>query len=325
MLKNVLKWIGIVVAVLLALALAGYGYASYQAGARLSQTYEPHEVDFPVPWPLTGEESAELKEERPEADPQKVAHERAVARGEHLVEARYVCSECHGEDFGGGTMIDSPVIGTILGPNITTGEGSVTTDYTIADWDRIVRHGLKPDGTPTLMPSEDFVDMTDRELSDIIAYLRSRPPVDNEVPPVDLGPMGTVLVANGSFIVTAENVDHHEEHRELPPEESDTKAFGKHLAQVCTGCHGKEFRGGPIPGGDPSWAPATNLTPHEQGIADYSFGDFDEAMRQGTKPNGEKVKPPMDDMMPYAKKMTDTEMRALFAYLQSLPARPPAK
>ena len=31
---------------------------------------------------------------------------------------------------------------------------------------------------------------------------------------------------------------------------------GKHLVQVCTGCHRSNLSGGPVPGGDPKWPPA---------------------------------------------------------------------
>jgi hypothetical protein len=85
-------------------------------------------------------------------------------------------------------MIDDPMIGRLLGPNITGGEGGRTADFGPADWDRIVRHGIQPDGHPAFMPSEDFRSMSDQELSDIIAYVRSRPTVDATVPPPAPGP-----------------------------------------------------------------------------------------------------------------------------------------
>ena len=88
-----------------------------------------------MPFPLAESEAQAVSE----ADRRKVATERAVERGRHLVESRYVCTECHGKNFGGGTMIDAFPIGRPLGPNITTGKGSRTLDYKqAADWDWIV-------------------------------------------------------------------------------------------------------------------------------------------------------------------------------------------
>lgn len=132
-----------------------YAWASYAAGKKLSRTYATHTVDFPIPSPVRAQDVGN------EAGSGDRARVEAVERGRHLVEARYGCGACHGSDFGGGVMVDNPAIGSLLGPNLTTGKGSVTPGYTAADWDRIVRHGVKRDGTPALMPSQDFREMTD--------------------------------------------------------------------------------------------------------------------------------------------------------------------
>jgi len=65
-----------------------------------------------------------------------------------------------------------------------------TAGFQASDFDRIVRHGVKPGGHPALMPSVDFYGMSDQELSDIIVYLRALPPVDSLVPAPTLGPLG---------------------------------------------------------------------------------------------------------------------------------------
>ena len=96
-------------------------------------------------------------------------------------------------------MIDDPMIGHLLGPNLTTGKGSVTRDFKASDWDRAVRHGVAPNGHPTAMPSSDFQFMADQELSDIVSYIRSLPPVDDTVPAIRLGPLGKVLLATGGI------------------------------------------------------------------------------------------------------------------------------
>ena len=159
------------------------------------------------------------------------------------------------------------MIGTLLGPNITTGRGSVTLEYQPTDWDRAVRHGVNRDGLPTVMPAEDFQRMSDQELSDVVAYIRSMPPVDNEVPRPRLGPLGTVLVATGALRLSAALIPTHTAaHSTLPPLTEVSVEFGQHVAGVCTGCHRADFSGGPIPGGDPSWPVARNLTPHEDAL-----------------------------------------------------------
>lgn len=318
--KRVLVLIGILVVVVLFVCGMGYGWASSRAHSALNEVFATHEVDFPVPMPLDDESDVEG------ADREALALEKAIERGRHLLAARYACADCHGENLGGGVMIDDPAMGRLLGPNLTTGEGSVVRDYSVADWDRIVRHGIRKDGRPALMPSEDFMAMSDRELSDIIAYLRSLPPVDNVVPASELGPIGKLLVATGKFPLSVRLIgDHHAPHRVEPPAAAESVEFGEHIAKVCTGCHRQNFEGGPIVQGPPDWPAATNLTPHADGLAGYDFEAFDKVMRQGIRPNGEPVKEPMTIIMAYASNMTETEMKALWMYLQSLAPIPQGK
>ena len=318
--KKPLKIVLLVLVLLVLVGGAGFGLAALRADGILSQAVETHRVDFPIPFPLSAEELAALDASE---DPQAVALARAKERGRHLIRSRYVCGDCHGESFGGGVMIDDPMVGRALGPNITTGLGSRTLAYTPSDWDRAVRHGVLPDGRPSVMPAQDFQLMSDQELSDLIVYLRSMPPVDHEVEAPSLGPLGTVLVATGAIPMAALEIGSHEDpHAELPPEAEVSLEFGRHMAGVCTGCHGADFSGGPIPGGDPSWPPARNLTPHTDGLYGWSYEDFEKALREGKRPDGTALAAPMTFVTPYAGNMTDVEMRALWSYLQSTPATP---
>ena len=254
------------------------------------------------------------------ADPEALAA--SVARGEHLVHARYGCTHCHGEDRGGGFMLDDPAMGRWPAPNLTRGRGGLPADYDLADWDRIVRHGVRRDGTAAVMPSQDYVAMSDEELLDIVAYVQSRPPVDRELPPRSFGPVGTMLLALGKLPLAAEHLASRTEHPARPPEAAPTAEFGRHLAQTCVGCHGPKFAGGPIQGGAPDWPPAGNLTAHPDGLAEWTFEDFARLMRTGERPDGSKVRTPMQEVTWLGRAMTETELRAMWAFLQSLPPTP---
>jgi cytochrome c553 len=279
-------------------------------------------VDLAIPFPLEADDVAELQFDAETA--QRVAMERAVERGRHLVNVRYMCTACHGKNLGGGVMIDAFPIGSLLGPNLTRGPGSRTLDYVAAHWDRAVRHGILPDGRPSIMPSEDYRLMSDQELSDIVAYIQSVPPVDNTVPAPALGPLGKVLLATGELRLSAVAIESHQApHQRLPPPEAKTLEFGAHLAGTCTGCHRRDLSGGPIAGGDPSWPPAKNLTPHPKALGTWSYDDFVTAMKQGLGPDGTRFREPMTLLSPYAQQMKDVELRALWTYLQSLPAIDP--
>lgn len=320
-LKLVARILGIGLGVLVLLGAAFYGWASIASAAALARTVETHSESFPIPFPLTEAELAELGLEEDSGN--AMALERAIDRGRHLVTARYGCGECHGGDFAGGVMVDAFPIGTLLGPNLTLGEGSVTTDYTATAWDRIVRHGVKQDGTPAAMPAADFQLMSDQELSDIVAYIRSSPPVAAEVAPVALGPLGKILVATGQLPLSADVIPMHDApHATYPPEATVSAEFGRHLAGVCIGCHGHDLAGGPIPGGDPAWPPAANLTPHEDALAGWTFDQFATALRQGTRPDGTALLPPMTLVLPAGQSMTDVELEALWTYLRSVPPVP---
>jgi len=317
-----------------------YAWAVSAAQAKIDVIYDVHRADFPIPFPLTETELGALRAERlasapPPTDPKApppdplagvdldaLATERAAARGKHLVESLYPCGECHGADFGGGVMVDDDMIGHILGPNLTPGKGSRTLTYTAADWDRMVRHGVKPDNKGSPMPSKDFFATSDRELSDIVTYIRSLPNVDKEVPTWTFGPLGNVLMATGKIEISAavHPTKHRIDHVIEPPAATPDATYGKHIAQTCTGCHRANFAGGPIAGGPPDWPPAANITP--TGLAGWTYEDFLRALREGKGKTGAPLREPMASMPKFAKNMTDTELQAMWAYIQTLPPAP---
>jgi len=302
--------------------VGGWAWARSTVDTLLERTWETHEVDFPVPFPLTADERGALPEAQ---DPSTVARERAEARGRHLVDAIYGCTACHGWDLSGGVMADEAAIMRVTGPNLTP--AGRTARFSVADWDRAVRHGVMPDGTTSIMPVMDYARMSDRELSDIIAYARSLPPREDAVHRRrEFGPVGTVLVASGGLVPDVANIeDHHAEHPSEPPAVAPTAAYGAHIAQVCTGCHRKGFEGGPLLFGPPDWPPATNLTPHEQGLAHYTWEDFDTVMTTGRRPDGSSVREPMAGVIASTSRQTEVERRALWAWLSSLPPTPTAR
>ncbi len=322
--KTLLRFAGGLVLLVLLVLGVGYFWASRAAASTFDRTITTHEVDFPVPYPapvMAGAAEGEAAEgslagaEEDGVDPLAAA----VARGEHLVRARYACADCHGEDFSGGVMMDAMPVARAFGPNLTGGEGSPVASFSPADWDRAVRHGVGGDGRPLIMPSEDFQRMSDQELSDIVAYINSFPAVDNETEPLTLGPIGKFLIARGALRPSADGVDHDEAHEPYPPSAAPTEVFGAHLAAACVGCHKEDYTGGEI-GGDPSWPPAANLTAAGP-VADMSLDDFSSILRTGVRPDGTELLEPMTYVVPLARRMTDVEVEALYRFFRSLPAR----
>jgi hypothetical protein len=110
------------------------------------------------------------------------------------------------------------------------------------------------------MPSIDFVNLSDRELSDIVAYVRSLPAVDGDPGKVEFGPVLKVMMVLGKIDLLAFDADHQAPHALQPPDAAPTEEFGAHLVQACRGCHGGTLSGGKIPG-DPGMPIVANLTP----------------------------------------------------------------
>ncbi|HDS1757637.1 MULTISPECIES: cytochrome c [unclassified Pseudomonas] len=93
---------------------------------------------------------------------------------------------------------------------------------------------------------------------------------------------------------------------------------GEYLARAgdCVACH--TAKGGkPFAGGLPMETPigtvySTNITPDATGIGQYSFEDFDLAVRKGVAKDGSTLYPAMP--YPSYARVKDEDMRALYAY-----------
>jgi mono/diheme cytochrome c family protein len=314
---RVLKWIGIVLGAVVVLVACAVFYFKSTAQAMLDRTFEIKVEPIPVPYPLTESEAAALAG----VDPNTVAKERALERAEHYMVSRAPCKECHGEDYGGKVVIDAPVMGTWIAPNIT--RGGVTKDYTPQDWVRLIRHCVKPDGRPATMPCQDFTWFSDQEIADIVAYIEGRPAIDRVMPKSELGPVFSMLMATGKMKLGPDELDHTTPRVKLPPRIAPTEELGKHLAATCSGCHRADFSGGPIIGGDPKWPPAKNLTFHDEGLAKWSLDDFKKALREGVRPDGAKIDPSMP--VQFTKSLKDAEVEGIYKFLMTVDKKPTSK
>lgn len=245
----------------------------------------------------------------------------SIERGRYLTRAITKCVNCHGESLGGQLFIDAGPLGKVWSANLTRGRGGIADSLTPAQWAAAVRHGVARSGRPLLvMPSANYNALSDEDLGAIVAFINSLPPVDYVPEKSFLRPLGWFLYASGKFptLTEADLVD-HQRSRAPAPARAPTAEYGKYLAEVgaCTGCHGPTFSGGPIPGMPPDTKPASNLTP--TGLAHYTETDFFRALREGTRPGGTAI----DTIMPWrwTKEMTDDDIRAVFAFLKTVPAK----
>ena len=239
MTRRILTWLGYVLGGAAALLIVAAIAVFVKSEQRAHQVYtlEPYPLVIPA-------DSASLK------------------RGAHIANAIGKCVECHGEKLEGSVMIDDAKLGLVAARNLTRGTGGVGRILTDADLIRAIRHAVGPDGRPLMiMPSEDFIELSDSDLGAVVAYVKSVAPVDNVLPESKLGPLGRALLVAGKLpIFPAERIDHAR--KAAPPiPEAATAEYGGYLARVgCIGCHGPTLAGGPVPASDPSWPPAANLT-----------------------------------------------------------------
>jgi len=303
MIRKILKWIGIVLGSLIGLLVLAL-VVLYVIGTvkwnRLHGTYEVPVETISIP-----------------------TDQASIARGEHIATIR-ICKDCHTETLSGQTE-SVPGLVTLSAPNLTSGAGGVGATNTDEDWVRAIRHGVGHDGRGlVLMPSAVWYYLSDEDLANLIAYLKSLPPVDNELLSTDLGPIGRVMLALGQLppeIIPNVTVIDHYAPRPVAPAPGVSVEYGEYLAHICATCHTANFNGQTIRGGGKVYV-ALNLTPGGEMVG-WSEEDFITTMRSGVTPSGHKLK----DFMPwkYFRQMTDDELKAVWMYLQSLPALPQGK
>ena len=249
-------------------------------------------------------------------------------RGEYLVRGIAGCGNCHtpmgpegfimDQELAGRLVEDIPDVFTAVAPNITPG-GRVA-EWSDAELARAIREGIRPDGSliGPPMPYAMYRDLGDADLAAIVAFLRTLPAVDNEVPEsvyhIPLPPAYGPPVES----VTA-------------PERGVTVEYGAYLAGPvahCMECHTPMGPQGPMldtalgQGGFEFHGPwgtsvAANLTSSADGLAGYSNDQIKAMITEGRNADGTEMLPPM----PYGHlaQMTPEDLDAIVLYLRSLP------
>jgi mono/diheme cytochrome c family protein len=281
---KVLKWIGIALGGLLGLAILAVVVIYFVYGARMERRYtiSPETIAIPT-------DAASLE------------------RGRRLVVAAQ-CQDCHGEDLAGLVTVDDPAMGRLYASNLTAGRGGVGRHFGDADWVRALRHGVGPDGRSLLVtPAQYYYYLSDADVGAIIAYIKSLPPVDKELPTPEVGPLGRVLltVIEPPEWLPAEKIDHSAP-RPPAPSPGVTAAYGEYLVRTgaCMACHS-------IDGPNLSAAPGG-------GLASWSEAEFIRAIRDGRKPDGQTIdskEMPLRSLRYH----TDDDLRAMLLYLRALP------
>jgi mono/diheme cytochrome c family protein len=123
----------------------------------------------------------------------------AVERGKYLVTIAS-CHDCHTPGYflgkpdmarylgGSDVGFELPGLGVFLGPNLTPDKETGLGNWTDAQVLAALQTGTRPDGRmlAPIMPWRALAALTKQDVTALVAYLRSLPPVQNKVP----GPFG---------------------------------------------------------------------------------------------------------------------------------------
>jgi mono/diheme cytochrome c family protein len=241
-----------------------------------------------------------------------------VQRGAKLAQ---LCAGCHStagkppldgsvDDFLGGG--GGPPFGTLYAPNLTP--GGPLKEWTDADIARAIREGVDKNGQPLMiMPSKALRNLSDEDVAALIAYLRSQPAVQRDVPAKQLSPLAAALVGAGMFPTSAQPPLTGP----VPAPAPGTPDHGKYLVMAlgCTDCHGDHLTGMPPGGFGPSGSNLTAIVPN------WQEGDLITLFRTGKDPNGHQVSEDMP-WQEYTNVFSDADLKDIYSYLHSLPKLP---
>ena len=294
--KVFLKWLGIVLGALVGLLVIVLAVYYFKANAMISRTYDVTPENVAIPTDAA-----------------------SIDRGKHFVQA--ICADCHAADLSGQILLDAP-FATIYTANLTAGNGGAGSEFTDADWVRAIRHGVdNQERGLVIMPSQVFWNFSDQDLGDVIAYLKSLPPVDKEHPDPQVNALGQIMAGAGMFgpaVIPASVIAHDQRPPVVPI--GVTAPYGGYLVSVsgCHDCHGAQLAGGKS--AKPGAKNAPNLTPGGE-LSAWTDAQFVNTIRTGVTPGGHALNPAE---MPWKhfNNYSDDELKAVFLYLQSLPTLP---
>ncbi|MBS1741030.1 MAG: cytochrome C [Bacteroidetes bacterium] len=265
-----------------------------------------------------------------------------IARGKYLANHITLCMDCHskrdwtrfsgppvaGTTGMGGERFDQTLgfPGVYYSANITP---KGISRYTDGELFRIITTGVTKEGRAIfpVMPYHYYGRMDEEDIKDIIAYLRSLPPIDNNVPSSKSDfPMNILIntIPQKASLNTA-------------PPQSDVVHYGQYLvnAGACMECHTKFEKGSPLKGtefgGGREFAfpngdivRSSNITPDkETGIGSWTEDVFINTFhaRSDSSILSVVLKPgDFNTIMPWTMygKMHNQDLHAIFTYLRTI-------
>jgi mono/diheme cytochrome c family protein len=266
--------------------------------------------------------------------PARAADEAQLKRGEVLFQAAD-CVACHtdvkggGAPLAGGRPLTTP-FGVVFSPNISPGWQTGIGSWSEAEFRRALRKGVgrHREYLFPVFPYPAFTGMTDADIGDLFAYLRTRTPVEQLNKPNQLRfPFGwrslqffwrMLFFRRGPLVPVA---GHSAEWNR-----------GRYLAEAvvhCQECHtprnflggletSRAFSGNPQ---GPDGMKVPNITGDgETGIGKWSADDIATLLKSGQTPDMDFVGSGMADVVKGTEALSDADRRAIAVYIKSVPA-----
>jgi mono/diheme cytochrome c family protein len=247
------------------------------------------------------------------------------------------CGSCHATPgqadvyrLGGGLELKTD-FGSFFAPNISPDPKAGIGSWSKADFLNAVMRGVSPDGRHyyPAFPYTAYARMRPEDAVDLLAFIRTLAPDTTASHPQKLA--FPFSIRRGVGLWKSLYLD-----TRLPPfDEAKGPAWNRGLYLVealghCAECHSSRnafgavigdarFAGGPNPDG-PGTIP--NITPHEDGIADWTEEDIALMLADGFTPEGDTVSGSMEAVIRNTSQLSEDDRRAMAVYLKSLPPRP---
>lgn len=251
-----------------------------------------------------------------------------IDRG-HYVAISSDCVACHtapgGKEFAGGYRLDTP-FGAILSSNITSDGETGIGRWSKSDFDRAVRHGKGTHGyLYPAMPYTAYVNLSDKDLDDLWAYIKTVPAVSNRVVenqlPFPFNQRWSLAFWNTLFFRKSDRLRDTAMNAE--------QARGAYLvegAAHCAVCHTPK---NPLGGDTPDYLQgatlggwyANDLTNNKHvGLGSWSVDQIVQYLKEGANDTSVASGPMAEAVEHSFQYMQDGDLRAIAAYLKTVPA-----
>jgi len=246
------------------------------------------------------------------------------------------CASCHTDAKAKGPMLagGAPMVtdfGVFFAPNITPDKTQGIGAWSDDDFHRAMREGKGQHGEYLypVFPFPSFSGMTDQDIADLWAYLKTVPPSAQPSKPQQAkAPYGIRALLLGWRTL-------YFHPGPLKPVAGQTAEWnrGRYLSEAvvhCQECHSPRNALGAIdeknafagnPDG-PDGQKAPNITSDPKAIGKLTVSDLEDMLKTGITPGGDYLGGGMAQVVDGTGKLTDADRHAIIVYIRSIPPRP---